>query len=227
MRDLALLSLVLGLCLMSFSSSQAWAQRVQPLSAGGGPILGWLALDLLELNEHLAQAGLPQLEPGLGLVLSGVSYFGERGKRPALAGLAVSGQISASRLDKSVRLHLLLAGLGLEYGEETQPSFGQLGLFVGGFVAPARLTLKVTLSPAEGFDPGLKKPSGTGLTRGFLSFGLYAGGEWAFGLGRLRLSLGYLFAGATTNWRTDGRDFPGPIGAFRGPLLQAVFAFQI
>lgn len=214
MRNLWLLAsfaLALGL------ASTGWAQ---PLTPGGGPTLCWLALEFGELNEHLAQARLPLLEPGL--FLSGASYFGERRRGPALVGLAVSGQNSASRLDKAVRLGLSLAGLGLEYGEEARPPW-QFGLFVGGFVAPASLTLEVTLRPAKDFESGLEEPSGTSLSREFLALAVYAGGEWALDIGRLRLSLGYLWAGATTNWRADGRDFPGPSGAFRSPLVQVVF----
>lgn len=211
---LAFFALALGF------AGTGWAQ---PLTPGGGPTLCWLPLEFTDLNNHLVQAGLPALEPGL--FLSGASYFGERRKELALVGLAIFGQSGASRLDKAVGLGFSLVGLGLEYGEETRPPFGQLGLFVGGFVAPASLTLKVILRPAKDFESGLEEPSGTGLSRGFLALAAYAGGEWALEIGRLRLSLGYLWAGATTNWRADGRDFPGPSGAFRGPLVQAAFVF--
>lgn len=212
-----LLSLGIALLIIVF------ACQGRPLSPGGGPTLGWLPLDFTGLNEHLEQAGLPELE--LGLVLSGVSYFGGReGRKPAFVGLALSGRRWASRLERSTRLELLLTGLGLEYGEEASERFG---LFVGGFIAPASLTLEVTHRPAEDFRSGLEKFSGTALSREFLAFALYAGGEWAFGIGRLRLSLGYLWAGATTNWKADGRDFPGPSGRFRAPLIRVVLVLGI
>jgi hypothetical protein len=197
----------------------------QPLSPGGGPTLGWLPLDFTELNGHLAQAGLPELGPGLGL--SGASYFGERRGRLAIGGLAAYGVAEAARLDKSVKLALQLTGLALEYGEEARPPLGQFGLFVGGLIAPASLSLRVTFHPAEDFGAGLERPSGTGLSREFLALAAYAGGEWALDIGRLRLSLGYLWAGATTNWKADGRDFPGPVESFRGPLVQLTFVFGL
>ncbi len=214
-RSLRLLPLLLVIGLAS-------PVRAEPLAPGGGPTIGWLSLNLIDLSEPLELAGLPQLEPGL--FLSGLSYAGERRGRLALGGLAAYGTTGAARLEKSVRLALQLTGLTLEYGEEARE---QLGLFVGGLVAPASLTLEVTLRPAGDFDSGLSKSSGTSLTREFVAFELYAGGEWSFRAQRLRLSLGYLWAGATTNWQADGRDFPGPVESFSGPLVQVAFIFGI
>jgi len=196
--------------------------EAQPLAPGGGPTLGWLPLDLVGLNEHLALAGLPQLEPGLLLI--GMSYFGERRDGFAVGGLMAFGQSEATRLDKSVRLSLLFGGPTLEYGELVDE---QLGIFVGGLFAPARLTLKVTLHPAEDFDSGLQRSSGTSLTRSFFLMELYAGGEWALGEQRLRFSLGYLWAMGMSNWQTDGRDLPGPPERFSEPLVQVVFVFGV
>ncbi|MFQ6090785.1 MAG: hypothetical protein ACE5LD_05035 [Candidatus Bipolaricaulia bacterium] len=196
--------------------------QAQPLTPGGGPALGWLPLGFTGLNEHLALAGLPGL--GEGLLLVGANYFGDRRDGFDIGGLMVIGQSEATRLDKSVRLSLLVGGPTLEYGE---PVDEQMGVFVGGLVAPARLTLEVTLHPAEDFDSGLQKPSGTSFARSFFVMELYAGGEWALGGQRLRLSLGYLWAAGMSNWLTDGRDLPGPLERFSGPLVQAVFVFGI
>ena len=196
--------------------------QAQSLAPGGGPTLGWLPLDLAGLSEHLALAGLPEL--GEGLFLSGVSYFGDRRDGFDIGGLMVIGQSEAFRLDKSVRLSLQLGGPTFEYGELLDE---RLGIFVGGLLAPARLTLEITLHPAEDFDSGLKKPSGTSLTRSFFVVELHAGGEWALGEQRLRLSLGYLWAVGMSNWLTDGRDLPGPLERFSGPLVQVVFVFGV
>lgn len=196
--------------------------RAQPLAPGGGPTLGWFPLGSVELNEQLDRADLPQLQPGM--LLLGASYFGERRERLAVGGLTAFGQSGASRLDKSVKLSLLSTGLALEYGELVTERWG---IFVGGSVAPTQLALEVTLQPAADFRSGLEKPSGTSLTREFFCLELYAGGEWAFGAQRFRLSLGYLWAGAVTNWRADGRDLPGPGESFSGPLIQAVLVIGI
>jgi len=202
--------------------SGAALAQAQPLAPGGGLALGWLPLNLTGLNEHLALAGLPQLEPGLLLI--GMSYFGERRDDFNIGGLMAFGQSEATRLDKSVRLSLLFGGPTLEYGELVDE---QLGIFVGGLFAPARLTLEVTLHPAEDFDSGLQRLSGTSLTRSSFLMELYAGGEWALGERRLRFSLGYLWAAGMSNWFTDGRNLPGPLERFSGPSVQAMFVFEI
>lgn len=202
--------------------SGAVLSRAQPLAPGGGPTLVRLPLKLTGLKEHLALAGLPGL--GEGLLVIGANYFGDRRDGFDIGGLAVFGESGATRLDKSVRLSLLFGGPTLEYGELVD---GQLGVFVGGLIAPARLTLEVTLHPAEGFDSGLQKPSGTSLSRSFFVMELYAGGEWALGAQRLRLSLGYLWAAGIGNWLTDGRGLPGPLERFSGPLVQVVLVFGI
>jgi hypothetical protein len=196
--------------------------QAQPLAPGGGPTLGWLPLNLTGLNEHLALAGLPGLDEGL--LLLGASYFGDRRDNFSIGGLMAFGQSEATRLDKSVRLSLLLGGPTVEYGELVDE---QLGIFIGGLVASASLTLEVTLHPAEDFDSGLKKPSGTSLTRSFFVVELYAGGEWALGAQRLRLSLAYLWAAGMSNWVTNGRDLPGPLERFSGPLIQVVLIFGV
>lgn len=196
--------------------------QAQPLAPGGGPTLSRLLLDPAGLNEHLALAGLPELEESFFLL--GASYFGDRRNGFDIGGLMVIGQSEATRLDKSVRLSLLLGGPTVEYGELVDE---HLGIFVGGLVATASLTLEVTLHPAEDFDSGLKKPSGTSLTRSFFAMELYAGGEWALGEQRLRLSLGYLWAAGMSNWVTNGRDLPGPLERFSGPLIQVVFIFGV
>lgn len=196
--------------------------QAQPLAPGGGPMLGWFPLNLIELNEHLDRADLPQLRPGM--LLLGASYFGERRARLAIGGRAAFGQNGASRLEKAVKLSLLSTGLGLEYGELVTEHWG---IFIGGLVAPGHLALEVTFQPAANFRSGLEKPSGTSLTREFLSLELYAGAEWALGAQRFRLSLAYLWAGAVTNWRADGRDLPGPGEGFSGPLVQAVLVLEI
>jgi len=196
--------------------------QAQPLAPGGGPTLGWLPLNLTGLNEHLALAGLPA--PGQGLLLVGTNYFGDRRNGFAIGGLMVIGQSEATRLDQAVRLSLLFGGPTLEYGELVD---GQLRVFVGGLLAPARLTLEITLHPAEDFDSGLQRPSGTSLSRSLFVMELYAGGEWALGERRLRLSLGYLWAMGMSNWQTDGRDLPGPLERFSGPLAQVVVVLGI
>ncbi len=209
--------LLLVLMVGGFASGYA-----QPLSSGGGPAASWLALNLSDLNNHLTPAGLPELEPGIPVF--GVAYSGDRREGFALGGLAASGVSEASRLDETVQLSLQLAGLTVEYGE---PASENLGIFVGGLLAPASLTLATTLHPAEGFDSGLEKPSGMSLTRRLFALEIYAGGEWALGKGRLRLSLGYLWAAAMTNWKTNGRDIPGPLERLRGPLVQTSLMLSI
>lgn len=194
----------------------------QPLSSGGGPAASWLALNLSDLNNHLTSGGLPELEPGIPLF--GVAYSGDCREGLALGGLSAYGKAEASRLDKTVQLSLRLAGLSLEYGELASE---KMGIFVGGLLAPASLRLATTLHPAEGFDSGLEKPSGTSLTRGLFALEVYVGGEWALGKGRLRLSLGYLWAAAMSNWKTNSRDIPGPLERLRGPLIQATLMLSI
>ncbi|MDH7505057.1 MAG: hypothetical protein QHH25_02800 [Candidatus Acetothermia bacterium] len=196
--------------------------QAQPLAPGGGPMLAWLPLELAELNRDLGRADLPQLPPGLAIF--GASYSGDRRDKLAIGGLAAFGESAASRLAKSVRLSLRLAGLALEYGELVTERWG---IFVGGLAAPAHLALEVAFQPAADFQSGLARPTGTGLTRELLSLELYAGGEWALGAQRVRISLGYLWAGEVSDWRTDGRDLPGPSASFSGPLLQVVIVLGI
>ena len=225
----SLIVLVLGgLLLWPLSASGEAKAEAEVLSGGGGLALGWLFLDFTSLNEQLAAAELPQLQPGLPLLVLGGGGLGAHQRGWSLGGLLLYGERGSAWLERAVSFSLGLAGLLLEYGE---PVSKELGLFLGGLFGLGRKTLEVLLYPVESFERALREPHGISLSRSFTAVGLYTGGEVVLPGLRLHLMVGYLWTVGVGNWRAGegggGREFPGPMEGFSAPLLQAIFWFEL
>lgn len=226
-RSLCLISAAIAL-VVSLSAGTAFAQQTAPQEleedAGGigegGPLLGWLALDVAGLNGILEQNGYRPF--GQGMLLKGGAGGGGQLAGLRFGGMGASGNVTTVRGEKVAKLALGYGGFLLSYGLSSGKSYDlSIGTLIGG--GGADLTLLDHRS--ESLETAISHPPNTVLKRGFFALQPRA----SFGLTVLpwlsvRVIGGYLLTFGD-NWKQQDVELEGPPRSFNTWAVQFMIAF--
>ncbi len=216
-----LLALLLALTLAPAAWAQDAADGLDPGAVGfGGPWVGWLDLDLAELNEPLAANGYDAFPDGMLL-------FGGGGSGGSLSGLRFGGgggggDVSTRRDGRIARLSVGYGGVWLDYGLVGTERFD---LSVGAILGGGAAELELVRGLPQDFEDAIATPITTKMERGFFAAQPMAG--LSVGLSpwlSLRVSGGYLVTFGS-GWTVEGQEFNGPPAPFAGWTVQVGLAF--
>ena len=187
---------------------------------GGGFMLGWLTLPTVsEINDVLTVNGYAAL-PEAMLTFGGGGYAGDvLGLR--LGGRGGSGEATAVRGEKAVKLELGFGGLMLEYGVfATEAADVAAGVTLGGGEA----TLSLRAHQPGTFEDAVASPTNTVLTRGFFLVQPHLSLEVLLGFFKARVYGSYVLTFAEP-WMQRGVELHGPPSAFRGWSVELLLTF--
>ncbi len=187
---------------------------------GGGPLGGWMRLDITELNTALEDFGYAPLPDGMLLIGGGGGGGLLKGFR--FGGYGAGGDVRSTTDEKSATLSLGYGGFWLSYGLVSEARFDlSVGLMIGGGGA----TLKLTDHRPDGFRDAIGRPANTVLDRGFVALRPDANvGIQVLPWMSLNLSGGYL-ATLGDDWSHQGTSLPGPPLGFSGWTIQVMLQF--
>jgi len=216
-----LLTWLLTLALAAAALAQDAAGGLDPGAVGfGGPWVGWLDLELAELNGPLAANGYGGFPDGLLL-------FGGGGSGGSLSGLRFGGgggggDVTTRRDGRIARLSVGYGGVWLDYGLVGAERFD---LSVGAILGGGAAELELVRGLPQDFEDAIATPSTTKMERGFFALQPMAG--LSVGLSpwlSLRVSGGYLVTFGSA-WTVEGQEFNGPPAQFAGWTVQVGLAF--
>lgn len=187
---------------------------------GGGPLGGWMFLDVAELNAALESADYAPLPDGM--LLKGGGGGGGLLKGFRFGGYGASGEVYSASGEKRTMLSVGYGGFWLSYGLVSEASYDlAAGVLIGGGGA----TLKLTDHQPEDFEDAIARPANTILERGY--FALRPDVNVGFQLLSwisVNVSGGYLmtFGG---DWSHEGTALPGPPASFNTWTVQVMIQF--
>jgi len=229
LRTLAMALLVLTLVVvptMAQEEPPETASESDPIAledmgiGGGGPLGGWMALDVAELNAALEDAGYAPLPEGMLFMGGGGGGGLLQGFR--FGGYGAGGDVRSAAGEKSATLSIGYGGFWLSYGLVSAARYDlSAGLMIGGGGA----TLKLTDRQPASFEDALGQPANTVLDRGFFALRPDANvGLQILPWMSLNVSGGYLLTFGD-DWSHQGTALPGPPASFNAWTIQVMLQF--
>ena len=188
---------------------------------GGGPMPGWVFLDLSELSSVLETHGYAPFPPEGMFTMGGGGGGGFlRGWR--FGGAGTGGEISSSVGNKIAKFSLNFGGLFVGYGVYASDTYD---VTVGALIAGGGAELALLDHHSESFDTAISSPPNTVLKRGFFAlepqvsvgFSVF---EWL----SLRVLGGY-FVTFGGSWNQNGKELVGPPSNFNAWMVQVIVSF--
>ncbi|MFN3346584.1 MAG: hypothetical protein ACK42E_02055 [Candidatus Bipolaricaulaceae bacterium] len=187
---------------------------------GGGPLPGFLFLDLAELDQVLQANGYGPL-PRRIFLMGGGGFGGEvTGLR--FGGLGYGGEVTSFKDQKIATLSLGFGGFWIARGILAREKFSlSVGVVIGGGGAELHLLHR----RSDTFVDAVENPPNTYLSREFFAVQTHIGAEfvlldWIM----LKVQIGYLWTFGE-DWLQAGVPLAGPPKALGGPLVQVMLAF--
>ncbi|OGF52696.1 MAG: hypothetical protein A2Z21_03775 [Candidatus Fraserbacteria bacterium RBG_16_55_9] len=187
----------------------------------GGPMPGWIMLDLSGLSTVLEAHGYAPF-PTEGMFTMGGGGWGGLLKSWRFGGFGTGGETSSSVGNKAAVLSLGFGGFFLGYGLFSDEAYD---VMVGTLIGGGGAELSLLDHRSESFDTAISNPPNTVLKRSF--FTLEPQVSVAFTVLKwlsLRISGGYLvtFGG---NWDQSGKELVGPPANFNAWMVQVMVSF--
>lgn len=189
-------------------------------TGGGGPLGGWMFLDIAELNAALESANYAPLPDGL--LLKGGGGGGGMLQGFRFGGYGASGEVRSVSGEKTAILSVNYGGFWLSYGLVSEASYDlSAGVMIGGGGADLRLTDH----PPENFADAVGRPADTLLSRGFFALRPDVNvGIQVLSWASLNVSGGYLVTFGD-DWSHQGTALPGPPTSFNSWTIQVMVQF--
>ena len=218
---------VVAVTALVFLPSVAGRQEEIPLGmegkgiGAGGPMPGWIMLDLSELSMVLAAHGYAPF-PIEGMFTMGGGGWGGFLQGWRFGGFGMGGETSSSLGDKTAKLSLGFGGFFIGYGLYSGDAYD---VMVGTLLGGGGAELSLLDHRSEGFERAITSPPNTVLQRGFfalqpqlsVAFPIF---EWL----SLRVSGGYLLT-LGGSWEQDGQELMGPPANFNAWVVQVMISF--
>lgn len=226
MRVALTLSLVVamafGFVLLAVGQPEEMPMGMEEEGIGaGGPMPGWIMLDLSELSTVLTANGYAPF-PAEGMFTMGGGGWGGFLQGWRFGGFGTGGETTSSLGDKTAKLSLGFGGFFVGYGLYSSDAYDvMVGVLLGG----GGVELRLLDHRSESFETAITSPSNTVLQRGFfalqpqLSVALSIL-EWL----SVRISGGYLLT-LGGSWEQDGKELVGPPASFNAWVVQAMVSF--
>ncbi len=187
----------------------------------GGPMPGWVMLELQELNELLAAKGYKPF-PSEGFLVLGGGGAGGRKTGWRFGGAGTGGDVMTEHGEKVAKLSLSFGGFLAEYLLSSQSKYElTVGVLVGGGSAELRLLDH----RSKDIQDAILNPPNILLERGFFMVHPLAGVQ--FPLNKwlaLRFLGGYLWTFGE-NWKQEGKELSGASARISGWTLQVLLMF--
>jgi len=220
-KALPVVTLAVALCFgFAFVNAQQTPSVTMMGIGGGGPMPGFVFLDVASLNEVLVDNGYAPLnEP---VLMMGGGGYGGLIEDMRYGGAGLGGEISSTLGEKTATLSLGFGGLLVERGISTgQKNSLTIGIVMGGGGAD----LNLTDHRATTFEGAVADVPSLYVTREFFAIEPYVGLEipilsWVM----LKARLGYLFTFGG-RWQIEGYELPGPPHSFSCPVISIMVAF--
>jgi hypothetical protein len=218
--NVAFLVLVLALITSTCVSAQQTPSITVIGIGGGGPMPGFLFLELEELRDVLMDNGYAPLNGPM--FMTGGGGYGGLMADMRYGGAGLGGEISSTHGEKTATLSIGFGGFMIERGLDTSQ---RNNITIGAIIGGGGADLNLTDHRATTFEGAVADVPNLFVTRDFFAIEPYVGLEipvlsWVM----LKVQLGYLFTFGG-EWQIEGYKLPGPPKNFNAPVVSIMVSF--